>query len=182
QRGDGGRSGPSSAGGRTARAPRSGRPRTLTFGAMSDFVDDLLQQVARGLVSPEAARVSLRGFTDLGYSRVDHAREMRCGFPEVILGTGKTPVQVVGIARELVRQGDRLLVTRVTRETAAALAAESPASRHHEQARVVTVERGTPRPKTGLVLVISAGTSDLAVAEEARLTAEMMDARTETLY
>ncbi|MFO0983459.1 MAG: nickel pincer cofactor biosynthesis protein LarB [Planctomycetota bacterium] len=139
--------------------------------------------VARGDLSIADARARLApAFADLGFARIDHERAERCGFPEVIFCSGKSPEQVLGVARELLAHSDRLLATRASPEVFATLQNEIKDARYHALARTITVERGAARPRTGQVLVITAGTADIPVAEEARVTAAMMDARVDTLY
>jgi NCAIR mutase (PurE)-related protein len=135
--------------------------------------------VSRARVRRRASRAPVE---NLGFARVDHDREERCGFPEVVFGQGKTPEQVVAIARAIVARSGRLLATRLAPEAAAALAREFPGARHEDAARCVVVRDG-PAPKgAGCVLVVSGGTSDLPVAEEARVTAEATGSLVETVY
>jgi NCAIR mutase (PurE)-related protein len=117
------------------------------------------------------------GFVDLGYARVDTDRRRRCGFPEVIFGLGKTPVEVLGIAREILAREAVLLVSRARSEHYAAISEEFPEARWHERARCITIER-EPWPKVGgTVAIVCAGTSDLPVAEEAAVTLELFGNR-----
>ena len=120
-------------------------------------------------------------YEDIGFALVDHHRALRDWMPEVVLGLGKTPDQVVGIARTLLQRSDRLLVTRVTEDAARALLEALPDAHHHEAARCITVER-LPMPKHDGVAVVCAGTADLPVAEEAALTADMAGNRVARLY
>ncbi|MAF66930.1 MAG: 1-(5-phosphoribosyl)-5-amino-4-imidazole-carboxylate carboxylase [Planctomycetes bacterium] len=131
-------------------------------------------------VSEGIERLTGRGELDLGHTRLDIGRAMRCGHPEVIYGEGKTPEQVLEIARAVLTAHDSLLVTRTSEETAALLTAELAGARHHALARAVTVEPDELN-ETGSVIVVCAGTSDLPVAEEAALTARMLGARVQTL-
>jgi NCAIR mutase (PurE)-related protein len=118
----------------------------------------------------------------LGFARLDHDRARRCGFPEVILAEGKTPAQVAAIFSELARRSDRVLATRASDRIFDAVKAQVPGARWHESAGAITWrERPAPRGE-GLIAIAAAGTSDLRVAEEARVTAEMMGARVETHY
>ncbi len=135
---------------------------------------DLLAAVAEGRTPIDAAVDELRRlpYEDLGYAKVDHHRALRDWVPEVILGQGKTPAQIVGIAQALLEGADRLLVTRCAPEAAAELLRAVPDAVHHENARCVTVERAS-MPKQDGVLVLCAGTADLPVAEEAAITAEI---------
>jgi NCAIR mutase (PurE)-related protein len=112
---------------------------------------------------------------------VDHHRAIRQGFPEVIFCEGKTPAQVVAIARGLLKQANRLLATRVEPRVARALRRLDRRAVYHEAARCVVVE-ARRRLRKGDVLVITAGTADIPVAEEARVTAEVMGSKVETLY
>jgi pyridinium-3,5-biscarboxylic acid mononucleotide synthase len=111
---------------------------------------------------------------DLGFAQLDTHRSLRKGFPEVIYGGGKTPAQVVKIAAKLVEHGDRVLATRVTPEHARALRKKFKHAVHHELARCVTIEKKPLPRRAGTIAVICAGTSDLPVAEEAAVTAEIM--------
>ena len=121
------------------------------------------------------------GFIDLGFARVDIDRRRRCGLPEVIFGMGKTPAEVVAIAREVLRYEGPVLVSRASAEQFAALAAEFPEARQHERARCITIER-EPLPKLpGVIGVICAGTSDLPVAEEAAVSLELFGNRVERI-
>jgi len=112
-------------------------------------------------------------YEDLDFAKVDHHRALRDGFPEVVLAMGKTPAQVAAIAERIVARSSRLLVTRVTPEHAAVVCQVLPDAVYHTVARALTVERVPVARRPG-ISVICAGTSDLPVAEEAALTAEMM--------
>jgi NCAIR mutase (PurE)-related protein len=113
------------------------------------------------------------GFIDLGFARVDTDRHRRCGFPEVVFGFGKTPHEVVAIARVLLERTSVLLVSRANSAQFDSLVPEYPEARWHERARCITVERA-PWPKLpGHVGIVCAGTSDLHVADEAAVTLEI---------
>jgi len=143
----------------------------------------LLEAVRDGEVAIEEglARLGRLPFVELDRARVDTHRALRCGFPEVVFGQGKHPDELVDIARAITQHHERLLVTRVAGDGARALLDALPDAVHHERARAVTV--GTPPAGSGhgSVLVVSAGTADAPVAEEAELTARMLGARTELL-
>ena len=144
----------------------------------------LLRAVAAGQKSPEeAARLLEHGpERALGFARIDTDRVRRTGMPEVIFCPGKTAEHVIGIVASLREAGQNVLATRATPELAAAVCAAHPDAVYHASARCLTVEV-TPRPPAiGQVAVISAGTADLPVAEEAALTAEWMGARVERLF
>src|SRR3990172_3212639 len=141
---------------------------------------DLLEQVARGEIDPAVARARLmeelraQPYEDLGFARVDHHRATRQGFPEVVLGLGKTPAQVAAIAADIVRRGSTLLITRASREMFNGVLAVVPQATYHADAAIIEYRQQDVAPGKGLILVIAAGTSDLPVAEEAARTAELM--------
>ena len=118
---------------------------------------------------------------NLGFAQVDTHRALRQGFPEVIYGAGKTPEQVVKIAMKLLEREARVLVTRVDEGHARAMRRKFKLAVHHKLARCITVEREPLAKRPGLVAVICAGTSDLPVAEEAAVTAEVMGNRVERI-
>ena len=148
----------------------------------------LLDQVAAGQVDPgEAERQLLdalreRPFEDLGFARIDHHRALRQGFPEVVLGLGKTPAQVAAISQEIVKRGATLLVTRASPEIYEAVRQLIPGSIYLAQAGLVTFKQQDVARGQGTILVVAAGTSDLPVAEEAACTAELMGNVVERLY
>lgn len=148
----------------------------------------LFEDVRAGSLSPEAAEARVLGylreapFEDLGFACVDHHRAVRQGFPEVIFGPGKSAGQIVAIAERIVAQGHSLLVTRTTDEVFDAVKAKVPAAVFHAVARAITLSQGEILPGRGTVLVAAAGTSDLPVAEEAAVTAEMMGNTVDRLY
>jgi NCAIR mutase (PurE)-related protein len=113
------------------------------------------------------------GVVNLGFARVDTDRSRRCGFPEVIFGAGKTPAEVLAIAREILAREPVLLVSRASDEQRTAIEAEWPIARWHDRARCITVERRILPRKGGTVAVVCAGTSDLPVADEAAITLEI---------
>jgi len=136
----------------------------------------LLEQFRDGKVSRDAVLHAFQAAptADLGYAQVDTHRALRKGFPEVIYGAGKTPAQVAGIAAHLVKKGQRVLATRIGLEHAKVLKKKFPHARHHELARCITIEKAPASKRPGIIAVICAGTSDLPVAEEAAITAEIM--------
>jgi NCAIR mutase (PurE)-related protein len=148
----------------------------------------LLEGVAAGRVDPAAAERELLGalrerpFEDLGFARIDHHRALRQGFPEVVLGLGKTPAQVATISGEIVGRGSTLLVTRATPDMFDAVQAVVPAAVYLEPARLITCKQQDVAPGHGRLLVVAAGTSDLPVAEEAACTAELMGNEVERIY
>jgi pyridinium-3,5-biscarboxylic acid mononucleotide synthase len=141
---------------------------------------DLLERVASGALDPETARAQLleafraSPFEDLGFARVDHHRAVRQGFPEVILGLGKTPAQIAAIAAEIVSRGSSLLVTRATEAAFDAVRVAVPDATYYRDASIIALRQQDVTPGKGTILVAAAGTSDLPVAEEAARTAELM--------
>jgi hypothetical protein len=119
---------------------------------------------------------------DLGFAQVDTHRALRKNFPEVIFGAGKTPEQVVKIAAKLLEHGQQVLVTRITAEHARALKKKFKRAVHHDLARCVTIEQKPLPKRAGFIAVVCAGTSDLPVAEEAAVTAEIMGNRVERIH
>ena len=148
-----------------------------------DQLKQLLQNVQAGTLSVPHAIKQLRTlpYEDLGFAAVDHHRSLRQGFPEVILCEGKTPAQVTSIAKTLLKAQGPFLATRVSPTVARNLKKLSKKAVYHETARIVAVAN-SKAGKEGLILVVTAGTSDVPVAEEARVTAEIMGSRVKTLY
>jgi pyridinium-3,5-biscarboxylic acid mononucleotide synthase len=151
-------------------------------------LQQLLDQVRDGQVPPTdalervVALMRADSFEDLGFARVDHHREFRQGFPEVVFGLGKTPAQIAAISAQIVARGHTLLVTRATEEGFAAVRAEVPDAQFHVTARAITYRQQDTQPGKGTVLVAAAGTSDLPVAEEACVTAEVMGNTVDRLF
>ena len=153
-----------------------------------ETVEQLLESVRRGDVDVAEAASQLAGVLPGMHDRtgpvthLDHHRALRCGFPEVVFGEAKTPTDLVAIARGILERSDTLLVTRADAERAKALEAALPDAEYHERARCVTVRRGEqPEGRSG-VMIVTAGTGDVPVAEEARVTAEMMGQAPEALH
>ena len=144
----------------------------------------LLEDVRRGKRSVSVALDELRDlpYEDLGFAKIDHHRSLRQGIPEVVFAQGKTRAQILEIADRLAAGGHDVMVTRIDPEDAEALAKRLPGIRYSEQGRIAW-RKGKRKPGgLGLVLVISAGTADLPVAEEAAITAECADCDVERLF
>ena len=147
----------------------------------------LLDDVREGRADPAAAldriMAALRDqpFEDLGFAKVDHHRAIRQGFPEVILGLGKTPSQIATIAAEIVRHGHPLLVTRADEAAWQAVKAAVDGAEYHEIARCITL-KGQIAPGVGTIALCCAGTADVPVAEEAAVTAELLGNTVDRLY
>jgi hypothetical protein len=144
----------------------------------------LLDRLAAGDLSVGEALEAIRrmSFEDLGFVKVDHHRALRCGFPEVIFCQGKSPEQVATIASRLLKAGGPVLATRADAQAAQALRELDPGAVYHEAARAVVIEPEPRCARVGLVTILSAGTADIPVAEEARVTADLMGAETRPLY
>ena len=149
---------------------------------------ELLDAVRTGALDLDAAHARLMDhlsrspFDDLGFARVDHHREIRQGFPEVILGLGKTPAQIAAIAERIVARGHTLLVTRATGDAHRAVQAVVPGALFNAEAGTITLRQGDVAPGRGTILVAAAGTSDIPVAAEAVVTAELMGNTVDRLY
>jgi NCAIR mutase (PurE)-related protein len=145
---------------------------------------ELLQGVKANDISLEAAleRLKTPPYDDLGFAKIDFHRQLRQGFPEVIYCAGKTTGQIVTIFQNLAQKCEgNLLATRANPEVFAAVAAQVPETQYYELARLIVLRRGK-QSQRGHILVVSAGTADLPVAEEAALTAEVMGNHVERLY
>jgi pyridinium-3,5-biscarboxylic acid mononucleotide synthase len=146
---------------------------------------ELLRALVRGETAVDEALDRLRTlpFEDLGFARLDHHRALRNGFGEVVFGAGKSPEELVAIVTRLAAASGRVLATRVAPDAAAALARDVPGVVYHPRARVAVRDDVGPTPlAAGPVLVVSAGTADMPVAEEAALSAEFLGARVERLF
>lgn len=151
---------------------------------LKEELKKLLEDVRRGKLKVEDALVKLRDlpFTDLGFAKVDHHRELRKGFPEVIYCPGKTPSQIKKIAQSLSKNKSTLIATRADKKAYSAIKTLIPEAKYHASARLVVARPQKVKPDAGPIVVISAGTADLPVAEEAALTAEAMGSKVNRLY
>ena len=147
-------------------------------------VKELLERVKRGKVPVDDALDQLRQlpYEDLGFAKVDHHRALRQGIPEVVFAQGKTRAQIIAIARRLAAHGHNAVVTRIEKSDAVALAKRLPGMRYSDQGRIAWLIRRKPRESLGFVLVVSAGTADLPVAEEAAVIAECAGCHVERLF
>ena len=150
-----------------------------------ELLRDLLVGVSRGEISVDDTleRLKTLPFEDLGFACIDHHRGLRRGLSEVIFGEGKDVSDILAIMERMSDRGDNVLVTRVSREKAAGIAARFPSCTHHERAGAVTlVRRPAQINGRGTIMVVSAGTSDIPVAEEAAVTAAFMGNETDIVY
>ena len=149
-----------------------------------DSILKLFQQVRRGKLSPDDAVARLRHlpFEDLGFAKLDHHRSLRAGMPEVVFGQGKTPAQMAQIFSRLAQHGGNILATRATKEQFTAVRKKVRKAEYRELARAIVLQRDKKKYGKGIIAVVSAGTSDIPVAEEAVATAEVMGNDVEHLY
>jgi NCAIR mutase (PurE)-related protein len=148
-------------------------------------LEDLLKKVRSGRTSIQEAMAQLKSlpFEDLGYARIDHHRSLRKGFPEVIWGEGKTSGQILSIMKQLKRKGQNILITRLEEKKAKAIQKVFSKSRYYPQSKVLTyLTHPVKSEGKGTILVVTAGTTDIPVAEEAAVTSQFMGNRVETLY
>jgi pyridinium-3,5-biscarboxylic acid mononucleotide synthase len=156
----------------------------LDAGVNAESLRKLFNDVRRGKLSPDDAVARLRHlpFEDLGFAKVDHHRALRAGMPEVIFGERKTPAQVAAIFAKLAKHGGNVLATRADAKQFAAVKKKVRAAEYRELARAIVLERDRKTYGKGIIVVVSAGTSDIAVAEEAVVTAELMGSEVQHLY
>lgn len=148
-------------------------------------LEDILKQVKSGKTSVDVAIAQLKSlpFEDLGFARVDHHRSLRKGFPEVIWGEGKTSSQITSIMKQMKKKGQNILITRLEEKKAKAIQKVFPKSRYYPRSRVLTYHTHPVKIEgKGTILIITAGTTDIPVAEEAAVTAQFMGNHVETLY
>lgn len=146
---------------------------------------DILEAVQSGKLSVQEAVGRLRHlpYEDLGFAKVDHHRSLRTGFPEAIFCQGKSSEQVVEIVKRLAARNPVVLATRADEQMYEAVRKEVPHAVHHKQARMIVVRTDEPQPEGDkYIMVVSAGTADIPVAEEAAVTAESMGSRVERVY
>jgi pyridinium-3,5-biscarboxylic acid mononucleotide synthase len=150
----------------------------------AESIRKLFDDVRAGKLSPDDAVARLRHmpFEDLGFAKVDHHRALRVGMPEVILGEGKTPAQVAGIFVRLAKHGGNVLATRANEKQFAAVKKRVRAAQYRELGRAIVLQRDRTKCGKGIVAVVSAGTSDIPVAEEAVVTAEIMGSEVQHFY
>ena len=150
----------------------------------AESIRKLFEQVRKGKITPDDAVTRLRHmpFEDLDFAKVDHHRALRAGMPEVILGEGKTPSQVAEIFARLAKHGGNVLATRCTPQQFAVVKKKVRAAEYRELGRAVVLHRDQIKYGKGVIAVVSAGTSDIPVAEEAVVTAEMMGNEVQHFY
>lgn len=150
----------------------------------AESIHKLFEQVRKGKLKPDEAVERLRHlpFEDLGFAKLDHHRALRAGMPEVVFGEGKGPRQMAEIFSRLAKHGGNILATHASHEQFAAVRKKVPKAEYRALARAIVLQRDRKKYGKGKIAVVSAGTSDIPVAEEAVVTAEMMGNDVEHLY
>jgi len=140
------------------------------------LLTEILENLYQQKITPEQALQKLNGFPyeDLDFAKVDHARELRRGTPEVVFGQGKTTRQILQISRSILKKGSNLLITRLSVEAYKDLKRQLPQGKYNELARSLTVIKKKPAAGRGPIAILTAGTSDIPVAEEAAVTCDFL--------
>ncbi|MDE3181238.1 MAG: nickel pincer cofactor biosynthesis protein LarB [Acidobacteriota bacterium] len=150
----------------------------------ADKIKKMLEQVRRGTLSVDQAVGKLRDlpYEDLGYAKIDHHRSLRQGFPEVIFGRGKSPEHVEGVVRRMLPRNHNILITRGGEDLFRRINTLAPKAEYHALSGAITIRPNRDVLGKGTILVVSAGTSDIPVAEEAQVTAETLGNNVKVLY
>lgn len=147
------------------------------------MLEDILEQVQKGTLSIAEAKDQLATFENLGFAKVDHHRKKRQGFPEVVYGEGKTAEQIISIIQALRARNNQVMVTRISEEKAAIVKTACPEFTYNEIAQILFwKEQNSLGNNQGYIAVVAAGTSDLRVAEEAAVTAEILGSNVHRIY
>ncbi len=151
---------------------------------MKSQLEDILKKVAEGTLSPEGALEDLKHYPyqDLTFAKVDHHRELRRGFPEIVFGLGKTEEQIREISKTIIQKGSNLLVTKVKPEIFTNIQKEIPQVLYNELGQTMSLKVKTPPPGNGKIAIITAGTSDIPVAEEAAVTCDILGNEIDRIY
>jgi NCAIR mutase (PurE)-related protein len=151
---------------------------------MKSQLEDILRKVQEGKLSPKEALRLLKDYPyqDLNFAKIDHHRELRKGFPEIIYGLGKTDPQILKIAGEIVKKGCSLLITRVELGTFKKIKKAIPKACYNPLAKTVYLKQKPLITGKGKIIILTAGTSDIPVAEEAYITCDMLGNEAERIY
>jgi len=151
---------------------------------MKSQIEEILIKVQKGEMTPQAALQTLKDYPyqDLGFVKIDHHRELRKGFPEIIYGLGKTDAQIVKIGREILKKGHSLLITRLEPEVYRRIRNKLPGTSYNAPARIAFLKQREPERGKGKIAIMTAGTSDIPVAEEAAVTCEMLGNDLERIF
>ncbi len=149
-----------------------------------EAIKKLLLDVKEGRVQIEDALIKLKElpYQDLGFAKIDHHRELRQGYPEVIYCESKTPEQVLAIVRVMYAKGSNILATRASDEIFKATVREFPEAKYNSKARAISIMQNSIKPSSNYIAIVTGGTSDIPVAEEAAVTAEILGNRVEKVY
>ncbi len=151
---------------------------------MKRFLEEILKKVSLGTLSPEEALEHLKDYPyqDLSFAKIDHQRELRRGFPEIIYGPGKTTDQITAISREILEKKVNLLITKIEPEIFQKVNQAVPELEYNSLAKAAYVKLLTPPSGKGRIVIITAGTSDIPVAEEAFLTCDILGNEVDKIY
>ena len=151
---------------------------------MKSQLEDILNKVAAGQLTPQAALKDLKHYPyqDMNFAKIDHHRELRRGFPEIVFGLGKTEDQIREISKTIIQKGSNLLVTKVKPEVFANIQKEIPQVQYNELGQTMSFKVKTPPQGVGTIAIITAGTSDIPVAEEAAVTCDILGNKIEKIY
>lgn len=151
---------------------------------MKSLLEEVLDKVQKGKLSPKKALNILKDYPyqDLAFAKIDHHRELRKGYPEIIYGLGKTDEQIVKIAQEIIKKGSNLLITKINEETYKNVKKKIPSAQFNPHARTIHLIQKKPSPGKGKIMIITAGTSDIPVAEEAAVTCETLGNEIDKVY
>ena len=150
-----------------------------------NFLKDLLKKIKDGTIDIDEAiqKLKVLPFEDIGFASIDHHRQLRRGFPEVIYARGKRAEEIIAIIEKMVDKEENVLITRLTDTKATSIKKHFPASDYYPISRIIAIEvKPMEKQGKGTILVVSAGTSDIPVAEEAAITATFMGNDVETLF
>lgn len=151
---------------------------------MKSQLEDVLNKLYQGKLSPKKALQILKDYPyqDLEFAKIDHHRELRRGMPEIIYGKGKTEDQILKIAQEILKKGSNLLITRAEQNVFKNIKKKIPKVRYNALAKAIYLKQQKPVPGKGRIVVITAGTSDIPVAEEALITCDMLGNEVDKIY
>lgn len=156
----------------------------LKFGTMKSLLKDILEQVHQGQLTVDKAVNKLKDFPyqDLGFAKVDHHRELRKGYPEIIFGLGKTEDQIKKISKAILDKGSNLLITKVEESVYLSLKKSLPQLDYNDLAKAAFLKQKEPPKGRGKIVIMTAGTSDIPIAEEASVTCDILGNTVEKLY
>ncbi len=145
---------------------------------------DILNKVRQGKLTPEKALRMLKDYPyqDLTFAKIDHHRELRKGYPEIIYGPGKTKEQIIKIAQEIIKKGSNLLITKAEPDVYRYLKRKIPGLKYNSSGKIIYLKQQKPDLGKGKIVIITAGTSDIPIAEEAAVTCEILGNKTERVY